>query len=39
MFGDAEEEELHEIANLTNGKVFDGKTGLVEAFKEVRGYN
>ena len=28
-----------EIANLTNAKVFDGKNNLVEAFKEVRGYN
>jgi len=38
-FGYAYEKDLEDIANLTNGKVFDGKTGLVEAFKEVRGYN
>lgn len=38
-FGDASEKELSKIANLTNGKVFDGKKDLVKAFKEVRGYN
>ncbi len=38
-FGDAVEDELSEIAELTNAKVFDGKTNLLKAFKEVRGYN
>lgn len=38
-FGDAVEDELSEIAKLTNAKVFDGKTNLLKAFKEVRGYN
>lgn len=38
-FGDAYEVELQEIADLTNAKVFDGKTDLLKAFKEVRGYN
>ena len=39
MFGSADERELEDIAELTNAKVFDGKTDLVKAFKEVRGYN
>lgn len=39
MFGDAEEDQLQDIANLTNAKIFDGKTNLLEAFKQVRGYN
>ena len=39
LFGDAEENELQEIADLTNGKIFDGRTDLLKAFKEVRGYN
>lgn len=39
MFGDANRNQLDDIAELTNGKVFDGKKDLVEAFKEVRGYN
>lgn len=38
-FGDASEDQLKEIARLTNGKVFDGKTNLTAAFKKVRGYN
>ncbi len=38
-FGSAEEEQLEELANLSNAKVFDGKTDLLRAFKDVRGYN
>lgn len=39
MFGEASDKQLNEIANLTNAKVFDGRTNLLQAFKEVRGYN
>ena len=39
MFGNAVKSELQQIANMSNAKVFDGKTDLVKAFKEVRGYN
>lgn len=39
MFGEAEKSELQKIADLTNAKVFDGRINLLEAFKEVRGYN
>ncbi len=38
-FGKAREDQLKEIAKLTNAKVFNGKNGLLEAFKEVRGYS
>lgn len=38
-FGSASETQLNMIANLSNAKVFDGKNNLLEAFKEVRGYN
>ena len=38
-FGSANEFQLREIAELTNAKVFDGKNNLINAFKEVRGYN
>ena len=38
-FGNAIESELEEIAELSNAKVFDGKSGLLKAFKEVRSYN
>ena len=38
-FGDADEYQLDDIAELTNAKVFDGKNDLLRAFKEVRSYN
>ena len=38
-FGSADEYELEKIAELTNGKVFDGKKDLISAFREVREYN
>ena len=39
MFGDASSYQLDGIAKLSNAKVFDGRTNLLEAFKQVRGYN
>ena len=36
---DKEKKELERVAKLTNGKVFDGKSGLKKAFAEVRSYN
>ncbi len=39
MFGSASQTQLQDIASLTNAKIFDGKTNLLEAFKQVRGYN
>ena len=38
-FGNASQTELTEIAELTNAKVFDGRENLIDAFKEVTGYN
>lgn len=38
-FGNSSESELNELAELSNGKVFDGKNGLKKAFTEVRSYN
>ena len=39
QFAAARRDQLDEIAHLTNGKVFDGTTSLIDAFMEVRGYN
>ena len=39
MFGKAKEDELLDIASLSNAKVFNGKNNLIAAFKEVRSYN
>lgn len=38
-FGSASTRQLEYIADLSNGKVFDGKSGLTEAFTEVRSYS
>lgn len=38
-FGQSSENQLGELARLSNAKVFDGKNGLKEAFAEVRSYN
>lgn len=38
-FGSSSEYELNGIADLTNARVFNGKTGLKEAFALVRSYN
>lgn len=38
-FGSSSEYQLNKLADLTNGKVFDGKSGLLKAFTEVRSYN
>lgn len=38
-FGSSNDSQLENIAKLTNGKVFDGKSGLKEAFTEVRSYS
>lgn len=38
-FASASEEQLNRLARLSNGKVFDGRSDLVKAFKTVRGYN
>ncbi len=38
-FGEANPAELQQIADITGGKVFDGRSGsLSQVFKEIRGY-
>ena len=39
MFGDAQESQLKELADLTNARVFDGREDLIGAFRSVKGYN
>ena len=39
MFAAASRDQLENMAELSNGKVFDGRYALVDAFMEVRGYN
>ncbi len=39
MFGDADDTQLQELAELTTARVFDGRTDLIDAFRKVKGYN
>jgi Ca-activated chloride channel family protein len=39
MFGDSDPDQLNEIADKTNARVFDGTKDLVSAFRAVKGYN
>jgi len=38
-FGQAQETQLKELAALSSGRVFDGRSDLVRAFRQARGYN
>lgn len=38
LFGDAEEDEMSQVAEITGGRVFDSGDGLDQAFKTIRGY-
>ncbi|MBW3079680.1 VWA domain-containing protein [Bifidobacterium sp. 81T8] len=40
MFGDADPDQLNELASLSNAKVFDGRNGdLAAVFRQVKGFN
>ncbi len=39
MFAKASQDQLSDIAELTNARVFDGRKNLIEAFKKAKGYN
>ncbi|MBN2432715.1 MAG: VWA domain-containing protein [Acidobacteria bacterium] len=39
MFGEAMEHQLEQLAELTRGRVFDGRHDLVQAFRTAKGYN
>lgn len=40
MFGDADSQQLDDLAKLSNGKVFDGRADDMSGiFREVKGYN
>lgn len=38
-FGDADPDQLKELAEMTGARVFDGTEDLTEAFRSVKGYN
>ena len=38
LFGNASEEQVKQLAEVTAARVFDGRKGLVKAFRQARGY-
>lgn len=39
LFADASETQLEPVAEFSRGRVFDGRSDLIEAFRNVKGYN
>lgn len=39
LFADANPDEMEDLAQMSNARVFDGREDLVEAFRSVKGYN
>ena len=39
LFGDAVEDDLEEIATMSKARVFDGRSDMIKAFQNVKGYN
>jgi Ca-activated chloride channel family protein len=39
MFGNASENQLKNLSEMTRGRVFDGRKDLLDAFRKVKGYN
>jgi Ca-activated chloride channel family protein len=39
MFGGASDKQLNGISELTKARTFDGRSDIISAFKQVRGYN
>lgn len=38
-FGNADDKQLKQLAQISSGRVFDGRQDLVRAFRQARGYN
>ena len=39
LYGDADDDQLQELAEYSHARVFDGRKDLTSAFKSVKGYN
>lgn len=39
LFGNSSTEQLTVITEATSGRIFDGTTGLIDAFRQAKGYN
>jgi Ca-activated chloride channel family protein len=38
-FGEADPQQMRELAGFTSGRMFDGKADMLQAFREAKGYN
>lgn len=39
LFGEADAQQMQELARVTSGRMFDGRTDMIAAFREAKGYN
>ena len=39
LFGEAQPEQMQDFAEAMSGRMFDGRTDVVQAFREAKGYN
>jgi Ca-activated chloride channel family protein len=39
LFGEADPEQMQELARVTSGRMFDGRKDMITAFREAKGYN
>ncbi len=39
LFGDASRDQVEQLTAASSGRIFDGTTNLVDAFRSAKGYN
>ncbi len=39
LFGEADPDQMHRLADATSGRMFDGRTDMIRAFRQAKGYN
>ena len=39
LFGNADQDQMAELARMTSGRMFDGRKDMIRAFRKAKGYN
>ena len=39
LFGDADPDQMRQLAETTSGRMFDGRKDMISAFRHAKGYN
>jgi Ca-activated chloride channel family protein len=39
LFGEADPEQMRQLAAMAAGRMFDGRKDMIQAFREAKGYN